>query len=211
MPAFAGLTIQGEPPMPAPKILVIPGSLRTGSYNVRLAALATKELALAEADVTRISLADYPLPLYDADLEAKSGAPHNAVQLKRMLAAHQGIFIATPENNASVPALVKNTIDWISRVRERGEAPLAVFKHRVFALGAASPGPFGGMRSLLAIRQILEIGCGALVIPEQVTVARADQAFDDMDNLKDEHLAASLKAVVRRLIDMASQIGEPAR
>jgi NAD(P)H-dependent FMN reductase len=197
--------------MPAPKILVIPGSLRTGSYNVRLAALATKELALAEADVTRISLADYPLPLYDADLEAKSGPPHSAVQLKRMIAAHQGIFIATPENNASVPALVKNAIDWISRVRERGEAPLAVFKHRVFALGAASPGPFGGMRSLLAIRQILEIGCGALVIPEQVTVARADQAFDDMDNLKDEQLAAALKTVVRRLIDMASQIGEPAR
>jgi NAD(P)H-dependent FMN reductase len=178
---------------------------------VRLAALATKELALAEADVTRISLADYPLPLYDADLEAKSGPPQAALQLKRMVAAHQGIFIATPENNASVPALVKNAIDWMSRVRERNEAPLAVFKHRVFALGAASPGPFGGMRSLLAIRQILEIGCGALVIPEQVTIARADQAFDDMDNLKDEHLAASLKAVVRRLIDMASLIGEPAR
>jgi NAD(P)H-dependent FMN reductase len=86
-----------------------------------------------------------------------------------------------------------------------------VFKHRVFALGAASPGPFGGMRSLLALRQVLEIGCGALVIPEQVTVARADQAFDDMDNLRDEHLATSLKTVVRRLIDMASQIGEPAR
>ena len=192
--------------MPAPKILVIPGSLRTGSYNVRLAALATKEFALAEADVSRISLADYALPLYDADLEAKSGPPQNAVQLKRMLAAHQGVFIATPENNASVPALVKNAIDWISRVRERGEAPLAVFKHRVFALGAASPGPFGGMRSLLALRQILEAGCGALVIPEQVTVARADQAFDEMDNLRDEHLAAALKAAVRRLVDMASTI-----
>ena len=110
-----------------------------------------------------------------------------------------------------MPPLVKNAIDWISRVRERGEAPLAVFKHRVFALGAASPGPFGGMRSLLALRQVLEIGCGALVIPEQVTVARAEQAFDDMDDLKDEHLAAALKAVVRRLIDMASLIGEPAR
>jgi len=190
----------------APKILVIPGSLRTGSHNARLAALAVKELALVEAEVTRISLADYPLPLYDADLEARSGVPHNAVLLKRMLAAHQGVFIATPEYNASVPSLVKNTIDWISRVRERHEAPLAMFKHRVFALGAASPGGFGGMRSLLALRQVLEIGCGALVIPEQIAIARADQAFDDMDNLKNGHLAATLKAVVRALLDAAQQM-----
>jgi chromate reductase len=189
-----------------PKILVFPGSLRSGSHNVRLAALVVKELVLAEADVTRISLTDYPLPLYDGDLEAKSGPPQNAVQLKRMLAAHHGVFIVTPEYNASVPPLVKNTIDWISRVRERGEAPLAVFKHRAFALGAASPGPFGGMRSLLALRQVLEIGCGALVIPEQVTVPRAEAAFDDMDNLKDENLTASLKAAVRALIDAAERM-----
>ena len=100
-----------------------------------------------------------------------------------------------------MPPLVKNTIDWISRVRERGEAPLAAFKHRAFALGSASPGPFGGMRSLMALRQVLELGCGALVIPEQVAVPRADQAFDDMDNLKDERLTAALKAAVRALVD----------
>jgi len=195
----------------APKILVIPGSLRTGSHNVRLAALVTKELALAEADVTRISLADYALPLYDGDLETKSGAPANAVQLKKMLAVHHGVFIVTPEYNASVPPLLKNAIDWISRVRERGEAPLAVFKRRPFALGAASPGGFGGMRSLLALRQVLEIGCGALVIPEQVTVARAEAAFDDMDNLKDEHVTATLKTAVRALIEAAGQHQEIAR
>ncbi len=101
---------------------------------------------------------------------------------------------------------MKNTIDWMSRVRERGEPPLAVFKHRVFALASASPGAFGGMRSLMALRQILELGCGALVLPEQITVAHADQAFDEMDNLKDEHLAAALKIVVRRLVDAAEQM-----
>jgi chromate reductase len=105
-----------------------------------------------------------------------------------------------------VPPLVKNTIDWISRVRDRGEAPLAVFKRRAFALGSASPGGFGGMRSLLALRQVLEIGCGALVIPEQITVARADQAFDEMDNLRDEQSAATLKATVRALIDAAERM-----
>jgi chromate reductase len=188
-----------------PKILVIPGSLRTGSHNARLAALATKELALAEAAVTRISLADYPLPLFDADLLAGSGLPAAAVQLKRMVMAHQGVFITSPEYSASVTPLLKNAIDWMSRGggRDRGEANYAAFKGRVFAIGAASGGSGGGMRSLMALRQILELGCGALVIPEQIAVPRADQAFDDMDNLKDEVLAAALKAAVRRLVELA--------
>ena len=193
-----------------PKILVIPGSLRTGSHNARLAALATKELALTAAEVTRISLADYPLPLFDADLAADSGLPAAAMQLKRMVMAHQGVFITSPEYSASVTPLVKNTIDWISRGggggRDRGEPNYTAFKGRVFALGAASSGSGGGMRSLMALRQILELGCGALVIPEQISVPRADQAFDDMDNLKDEVLAAALKAAVRRLVELAGAL-----
>ena len=188
--------------MPAPKILVIPGSLRSGSHNARLAALATKELTLAEVDVTRISLEDYPLPLFDADLAA-SGPPPAAAQLKRMLIAHQGVFITSPEYSASVSPLLKNAIDWISCVREAGEPTYAAFKNRVFALGSASSGTGGGIRSLMALRQILELGCGALVIPEQVAVPRADLAFDDLDDLKDETLAAALKAAVRRLIALA--------
>jgi chromate reductase len=192
--------------MATPKILVIPGSLRAGSSNTRLAALATKELVLAEADVTRISLEDYPLPLFDADLAADSGMPQPAVQLKRMLMAHHGIFITSPEYSASVTPLIKNTIDWISRVRDRGEPTYAAFKNRVFALGSASSGSGGGIRSLIALRQILELGCGALVIPEQIAVPRAEQAFDENDNLKDETLAAALKAVARRLVELASMM-----
>jgi chromate reductase, NAD(P)H dehydrogenase (quinone) len=193
--------------MSNPKILVIPGSPRTGSHNAKLAALAAKELALAEAEVVRISLEDYPLPLFDADLAADAGPPQAAVQLKRLFMAHQGIFISSPEYSASVTPLVKNTIDWISRVRERGEPTYAAFKGRVFALGAATSGGGGGLRSLMALRQILELGCGALVIPEQIMVPRAEQAFDDMDNLKDETLAASLKTVARRLVTLASVMG----
>ena len=131
--------------MPVPKILVIPGSLRARSYNVRLAALAAKELTLADADVTRISLLDYPLPIYDGDLVEKSGAPHNAVKLKQLMSAHQGVFIASPEYNASITPLIKNTIDWISVVRERGELPLAAYQNRVFALGGASPRSAGAI------------------------------------------------------------------
>ena len=192
--------------MPLPKILVFAGSIRSGSHNARLAALAAKELALAGADVTRISLQDFPLPIYDGDDEAKSGVPANAKSLKQMMAAHQGVFIASPEYNASVTPLLKNAIDWISRVRERGETPLAVFKNRAFALGGASDGAYGALRSLMALRQVLELGCGALVIPEQITVFHASEAFDDMDNLKDERAAASLKRVLARLADTAREM-----
>ncbi len=190
--------------MPAPKILIIPGSLRTGSHNARLAALAAKELTLAEGDVTRISLEDYPLPLFDADLAAASGMPASALRLKAMLMAHQGVFITSPEYSASVTPLLKNAIDWVSRVREGSEPTYIAFKNRVFALGAASAGSSGGLRSLMALRQILELGCGALVIPEQVSVPRAEQAFDERDNLKDETLAASLKTMARRLVELAA-------
>jgi chromate reductase len=202
MPAFAGMTT-----MPAPKILVIPGSLRTGSHNARLAALAVKELTLAEAEVTRISLEDYPLPLFDADLAAGSGLPQPAVALKHMLMAHHGVFITSPEYSASVTPLIKNTIDWISRVRDPGEPTYAAFRGRVFAIGSAAASSGGGVFSLMALRQILELGCGALVIPEQVSVPRAEQAFDDMDYLKDENLAAALKTMARRLVALAGVMG----
>jgi chromate reductase, NAD(P)H dehydrogenase (quinone) len=190
--------------MLTPKILVLAGSLRAGSYNTRLAALVCKELALAQADVSRISLADYPLPLLDADFLADAGPPDNAFKLKQILTAHQGVFVASPEYSASVTPLLKNAIDWISRARERNEANYAAFKGRVFAVGAAAHGAAGGLRGLIALRQVLELGCGALVIPEQINVGRADQAFDDMDNLRDEALTTALKAMVRRLVEWAS-------
>jgi chromate reductase, NAD(P)H dehydrogenase (quinone) len=189
--------------MSVPKILVIPGSLRAASYNGRLAALATKELTLADADVTRISLLDYPLPIYDADLAEKSGPPQTALRLKRLLSAHHGVFIASPEYNASLTPLLKNMIDWISVVREGGEPQLAAYQNRVFALGGASPGRSGAMQSLLALRQVLAVGCRAFVIAEQVSVPNAAHAFDDMDELRDVRAAGELKIVVRKLIDAA--------
>jgi NAD(P)H-dependent FMN reductase len=120
--------------------------------------------------------------------------------------AHQGVFIVSPEYNASIPPLLKNALDWISRVRERNEPPLAAYQNRVFALGAASNRGSGGIYALLALRQTLTIGCGALVIPEQIAVARANEAFDEMDNLKDEKLAILLQQVVQRLIEMAQEM-----
>jgi chromate reductase len=189
--------------MANPKILVLPGSTRAGSHNVRLAALAAKELTLIDAEVTRISLADYPLPIYEADLDARAGQPANAVKLKQMMMTHHGVFIATPEYSASVPPMLKNALDWVSRVRERGDPTYAAFKGRVFAIASASPGKFGGLRAAMALRQVLELGCGALVIPEQVSVSQADHAFDDMDNIADTNTANLLRAQLSRLVEMA--------
>ncbi|MES1149033.1 MAG: NAD(P)H-dependent oxidoreductase, partial [Bradyrhizobium guangdongense] len=141
--------------MPAPRILVIPGSLRTGSHNAKLAAVAAHEFAQAGVDVTLISLADFPLPIYDGDLQAKSGVPKNAVNLKRMIGSHDGVLIVTPEYNASVPPLLKNAIDWVSRVQDPHETRGEVFRGRAFALAAASQNRLGGARVLQALRLIL--------------------------------------------------------
>ncbi|MCZ0734659.1 NADPH-dependent FMN reductase [Phreatobacter sp. AB_2022a] len=186
-----------------PRILVFAGSIRSGSFNARLAALAAAELARLDAEVTHISLADYPMPIYDGDLEADSGQPDNALKLKRLFCAHQGIFIAGPEYNAGVTPLLKNTIDWVSRVREAGEPPLAAYRNRVFALGSASPGGYAGMRSQIATRQSLELGCGAHMIPETCAVPAAHQAFDEAGNLKDERARASLIACCKSLVEKA--------
>jgi chromate reductase, NAD(P)H dehydrogenase (quinone) len=188
-----------------PKILVFAGSIRTGSFNARLAALAVKELVLLNADVTRVSLVDYPLPIYNADLEAEQGAPGNAVKLKRMFDVHQGVFIASPEYNASMTPLLKNTLDWISRVRDAPEPPLAAYRNRAFALGAASHGAYGGFRSLMALRQVLELGCGALVLPDQIAVSGAATAFDEMDGLRDARNAERLRTVLGALVAAATQ------
>jgi len=191
--------------MPAPRILVIPGSLRTGSHNAKLAAIAAYEFAQAGVDVTRISLADFPLPIYDGDLQAKSGVPINAINLKRMIGAHQGVLIVTPEYNASVPPLLKNAIDWVSRVQDPHEARGEVFRNRAFALAGASQSRLGGARALAALRLILA-SCHANVIANQLALAFADQAYDDMDRLKNAADSDALKELVRQLIDISQRM-----
>jgi chromate reductase, NAD(P)H dehydrogenase (quinone) len=191
--------------MSALKILVIPGSLRSGSHNAKLAAAAAFEFAQAGAEVTRISLGDFPLPIYDGDLQAKSGVPKHAINLKRMMSAHHGVLIVTPEYNASVPALVKNTIDWVSRVQDTNEARGEVFRERAFAIAAASENRLGGTRSLGALRLILT-ACQATVIPNQLALSFAGLAYDDMDRLKHPADIDALGALVRQLIEVSQRM-----
>ncbi len=191
--------------MAAPKILIIPGSLRSGSRNAKLAAAAAAALIQAGVDVTRISLGDFALPIYDGDLQAKSGVPKNAVNIKRMIAAHHGVLIVTPEYNSSVPALVKNSIDWVSRVQDPGENRGQVFRERAFAIASASEGRLGGTRALAALRLILS-ACHATVIPNQLALSFADDAYDDTDRLKHAADIEALQALVRQLIDFAQRM-----
>src|SRR6202162_5978272 len=191
--------------MSALKILVTPGSLRSGSLNARLAQAAVYEFAQAGVEVTRISLADFPLPIYDGDLQSKSGVPKHAVNLKRMMSAHHGVLIVTPEYNSSVPALVKNTIDWVSRVQDAHETRGQVFRERPFAIAAASEGRLGGTRALAALRLILT-ACHATVIPNQLALSFASEAYDDMDRLKHPGDIEALNALVRQLIDVSQHM-----
>src|SRR6185437_4759112 len=191
--------------MAALKILVIPGSLRTGSLNAKLAAVIAHEVAQAGAEVTRISLADFPLPIYDGDLQARSGVPKHAVNLKRMIGAHHGVLIVTPEYNSSVPALVKNTVDWMTRVQDLHEVRGQVFRERPFAIAAASESRLGGARALAALRLILS-ACQATVIPSQLALPFATDAYDDMERLKHPADAEALKALVRQLIDFSQRM-----
>ncbi len=187
--------------MRAPRIVVFAGSIRTGAYSGRLAALAARELALMECEPVLLSLADYPLPIYDADLEAESGVPEPAKQLRDQLARADGVFIATPEYNAGIPPLLKNAIDWASRVRGgEGDA----FKGPVYAIGSTSPGGLGGYRASMMLRQTLALGLNVLVLAEQVMVAGAANAFTEEGGFKDERALERLRAVMSTLIEQAA-------
>lgn len=185
-----------------PKILVFAGSIRTGAYSGKTADAAQKELALQGAEVTRISLADYPLPIMDEDLEEEKGIPENAYKLARLFVAHDGILIATPEYNGSIPPLLKNTIDWISRVREDGGKPLRPLPGRVVALCSSSNGHFAGIRSASHLRQVLA-HIQVDVIAPQLSVPNGGEAFDEDGAFIPERLRKTMTQVCAALIERA--------
>lgn len=188
--------------MKLPKILIIPGSNRSGSYNVRLAASAHKIFSTLECEATRITLRDYPLPVYDGDLEAQKGAPENAVKLVKLLQAHDGVMLVSPEYNASLTPLLKNALDWMSLTTKDGVTPISAYKDTVFALAAASPGDLGGIRGLSHLRDVLT-SIGATVIASQVGVGNAGSAFDDMDMLNNARARDLLQASCQSLVNSA--------
>ena len=190
--------------MSKPRILAFAGSARRDSFNKKLLRIAIQGAEQSGAEVSLVDLRDFPLPLFDQDLEADEGPPAHAQQLKQLFLDHQGLLISAPEYNSSITPLLKNTIDWVSRSAD-GEGPLAAYQGKSAAIMSASPGGLGGLRGLVHLRAILS-NIGVLVLPEQHAIAKAHEAFADDGSLQDERqqakilgLGASLASVLAKL------------
>lgn len=187
-----------------PRILAFAGSTRVESFNKKLIKIAAAASRAAGAEVTLLDLRDYPLPLYDGDLEATSGLPENARKLKELFAAHQGLLIASPEYNSSLTAVLKNTIDWVSRPLP-GEGSLASLAGKTAAIISASPGALGGLRCLVHLRSILG-NIQILVIPDQIAISKANEAFTPEGALKDEKQQATVETIARKLVTITGKL-----
>lgn len=176
------------------KVLAFAGSSREDSVNKKLVSQAAQIAKDLGATVTVIDLKDYPIPLYDADLESKEGMPDNAKFIRRLMIESQAILIASPEYNKSVSALLKNVLDWTSR-SENGQPSRAAYQGKKYAIMSASPGNSGGARGLIHLRDIIEDIKGT-VVPQQVSIPQAYEAFDENGRLKDPALTNQLKQLV---------------
>ncbi|QDT92658.1 NADPH-dependent FMN reductase [Gimesia algae] len=186
------------------KILAFAGSTRRNSYNRQVLQVAVAGARAAGADVTVVDLKDYPLPLMNEDLEREEGTPEAATQLKQLFFENDGLLIASPEYNSSITPLLKNTIDWVSRKAE-GETPLQAYKGKVAALVSASPGGLGGLRGLVHVRSILS-NIQVTVLPTQITISNAAQAFDDEGQLKDASLQQNVENLGKTLAETVSKL-----
>lgn len=186
--------------MVQPKILAFAGSTRTNSFNKKLVKIAAAGAREAGVDVTVIDLRDYAMPLYDEDLEKQEGLPSNALKLKNLMLAHQGLLISSPEYNSSISGVLKNTIDWMSRQSD-SETPLVCFKDKIAGVMSASPGGLGGLRGLVHVRAILE-NIGVMVIPNQIAISKAHEAFNLDGTMKDEKQEQKVKVIGANLAQM---------
>jgi len=189
------------PAMSKPRILAFAGSARRDSFNKKLVRAAGHGAKANGAEVSFVDLRDFPLPLFDQDLEADDGEPENAKRLKQLFLDHQGLLIASPEYNSSLSPLLKNTLDWVSR----SETPLAAFQGKTAAIMSASPGGLGGLRGLVHLRAILG-NIGVLVLPEQHAVSQAHEAFDDEGNLQDDRQRSKIEGLGASLANAISKL-----
>jgi NAD(P)H-dependent FMN reductase len=192
--------------MTAPRILAFAGSLRQGSYNKKLVRIAAEGARAAGAEVTVADLRDFPMPVYDEDLEKAHGLPEMVVKWKQLLADHSGFLIAAPEYNSSITAVLKNVIDWASRPVPN-EPPLAAFRGKSAALMSASPGQLGGLRGLVTVRSILG-NIGVLVLPDQLAIARAFEAFNEDGSLKDGKQHEAIQGLGKTLVSLLGKLAK---
>ncbi len=190
--------------MSRPKILAFAGATRTQSWNKKLIRVAVGAAEEAGGEVTLIDLREYPMPLYDGDLERTDGLPPKARDLKALMVANQAFLLSCPEYNSSISGVLKNTIDWISRPQPDEPRYLA-FKGKVAGLLSASPGNLGGVRALLTVRQVLTT-LSVLVLPTQFALAHAASAFHEDGTLKEDGHRAAVAAVVEQVVRIIARL-----
>lgn len=186
------------------RILAFAGSARRDSWNKKLVALAAAKAQEVGAEVTLLDLADYPMPLYDGDIESTDGLPLNVVKVRQLLLEHDALLISCPEYNGSITPLLKNVIDWTSRPSE-GIASTAAYQGKVGCLLSTSPGALGGLRGLVHVRAILS-GIGVLVMPGDVAVGGAFKAFREDGSFVDERLDGRLNKALKALVATTSAL-----
>jgi len=187
-----------------PRLLAFCGSSRSGSFNQTLLDLAVHGALDAGAEVTALRLADYQLPIYDGDWEGEHGLPAAARVLQTLFREHDGLLIATPDYNGGYTALLKNTLDWLSRPDPKLPKAQPVFHCKIAALLSASPGHLGGIRSQQALHGVLH-RLGVIVLPEAFALGSAHQAFDDDGELKDVQVDKAVRHVGAALARMATR------
>lgn len=186
------------------RILAFAGSTRSGSFNKFALRAAVQGATAAGAEVTWIDLKEFPLPLFDQELEQTAGMPESAVKLKQLFRNHDGLLIASPEYNSSITPLLKNTLDWVSR-GSAGETPLAAYVGKVAALVSASPGSLGGLRGLIHLRSILG-NIQVMVLPEQMAIPNAMQVFDEAGNFKEARLEEKVSDIGQALAKFLARL-----
>ncbi|AHZ84272.1 NADPH-dependent FMN reductase [Bdellovibrio bacteriovorus] len=185
------------------KVFMFAASLRHGSYNKKLIRVAAESvMALPFCEVELHEFNEFPLPMYDADLESTEGIPVGALTLGKMISDADAVIISSPEYNGSIPGTFKNAIDWLSRIK-----PVPLSKKQILLIGA-SPGHLGGVRGNLHARVPLHI-LGSYVYPEYFGLAKADQAFDQNDQIKDEKQFEKLQTLLTDFIHYASRKETP--
>jgi NAD(P)H-dependent FMN reductase len=189
-----------------PQILALAGSLRKDSYNKRLIRIGVKGAEAAGAEIELIDLRDFPLPVFDEDLERDQGTPEAATKLNGLMVANDGFLISAPEYNSSITGVLKNAIDWASRPEpDEGPMALTAFRGKVATLMSASPGALGGLRGLVTVRSILG-NLGVVVLPDQVAVSKAFEAFAEDGTLKDPKQQAAIEGLGRALATFLAKL-----
>tara|TARA_R110002072_G_scaffold109160_1_gene236257 strand:+ start:21203 stop:21772 length:570 start_codon:yes stop_codon:yes gene_type:complete len=187
------------------KLLVIPGSTRRAAFSKQLAR-AIVGSAPSGTEITIADLSDFAMPMYDGDLEEAEGLPESAIKLREVVKQHDALLFVSPEYNASIPAVLKNTIDWLSRPYAP-EPKVSVWAGKVAGLLSSSPGALGGMRGLVHLRQIL-MNVGMQVVTEQFALGTAHEAFAADGSLKSDRQQAGVDKVVASVVRIATALAK---